>query len=63
VSRSHPPELLLESHALLWWLVKPDRLSTAAYGAIADPGNRVHVSARRLGDRNQGASGQAACGP
>jgi PIN domain nuclease of toxin-antitoxin system len=45
VSTSHPPELLLDSHALLWWLAEPDRLSTAAYGTIADPGNRVHVSA------------------
>ena len=45
MSRSHPPELLLDTHALLWWLAEPDRLSPAAYGAIADPGNRVHVSA------------------
>jgi len=37
--------LLLDTHALLWWLAEPDRLSPAAYGAIADPGNRVHVSA------------------
>lgn len=45
MSRSHPAELLLDTHALLWWLAEPDRLSPAAYGAIADPGNRVHVSA------------------
>ena len=45
MSRSHPPELLLDTHALLWWLAEPDRLSPAAYGAIADPGNWVHVSA------------------
>ena len=45
MSKSHPPELLLDTHALLWWLAEPDRLSTAAHQAIADPGNRVHVSA------------------
>ena len=45
MSGSHPAELLLDTHALLWWLAEPDRLSPAAYGAIADPGNRVHVSA------------------
>jgi PIN domain nuclease of toxin-antitoxin system len=45
VSGLHPPELLLDTHALLWWLADPDRLSPAAYGAIEDPGNRVHVSA------------------
>jgi len=45
VSKSDPPELLLDTHALLWWLAEPDRLSPAAHGAIADPGNRVHVSA------------------
>jgi len=37
--------LLLDTHALLWWLAEPNRLSPAAHGAIADPGNRVHVSA------------------
>jgi PIN domain nuclease of toxin-antitoxin system len=45
VSRSDPPALLLDTHALLWWLAQPDRLSPAAHGAIADPDNRVHVSA------------------
>lgn len=45
MSRSDPPALLLDTHALLWWLAQPDRLSPAAHGAIADPGNRVHVSA------------------
>jgi PIN domain nuclease of toxin-antitoxin system len=42
VSQSHPPELLLDTHALLWWLAEPDRLSPTAHQAIADPGNRVH---------------------
>jgi PIN domain nuclease of toxin-antitoxin system len=45
VSQGHPPELLLDTHALLWWLAEPERLSPAALQAIADPGNRVHVSA------------------
>ena len=45
MSRSQPPALLLDTHALLWWLAQPDRLSPAAHGAIADQGNRVHVSA------------------
>ena len=45
MSKSHPLELLLDTHALLWWLAEPDRLSPAAHQAIGDPGNRVHVSA------------------
>ncbi len=45
MSKSDPPELLLDTHALLWWLAEPDRLSPVAHGAIADSGNRVHVSA------------------
>jgi PIN domain nuclease of toxin-antitoxin system len=36
---------LLDTHALLWWLAEPDRLSPAANAAMADPGNRVCVSA------------------
>ncbi|MFM7676388.1 MAG: type II toxin-antitoxin system VapC family toxin [Synechococcus sp.] len=45
MNQSHLPELLLDTHALLWWLAEPDRLSPAAHQAIADPGHRVHVSA------------------
>ena len=45
MTKSHPPELLLDTHALLWWLAEPDRLSPAAHQAISDPANRVHVSA------------------
>lgn len=45
MSRSDPPALLLDTHALLWWLAQPERLSPAAHGAIADPDNLVHVSA------------------
>jgi len=38
-------ELLLDTHALLWWLAEPDRLSPKAQAAIAEPANGVHVSA------------------
>ncbi|WP_254987438.1 type II toxin-antitoxin system VapC family toxin [Cyanobium sp. ATX 6E8] len=38
-------QLLLDTHALLWWLAEPDRLSPAAYAAISDPANAVDVSA------------------
>ena len=38
-------QLLLDTHALLWWLTEPDRLSPAAHIAINDPANSVHVSA------------------
>ena len=36
---------LLDTHALLWWLAEPDRLSAVAHAAIADPTARVVVSA------------------
>jgi PIN domain nuclease of toxin-antitoxin system len=38
-------ELLLDTHALLWWLAEPDRLSPEAQAAIAEPASGVHVSA------------------
>jgi len=37
--------LLLDTHALLWWLAGSDRLSVAAHRAIADGANPVLVSA------------------
>lgn len=37
-------KILLDTHALLWWLLDDRRLSTAAREAIADPGNQVLVS-------------------
>lgn len=37
--------LLLDSHALLWWLNGGERLAPVARRAIADPGNAVLVSA------------------
>ena len=36
---------LLDTHALLWWLSEDDRLSRAAYDAIADSSSTVFVSA------------------
>jgi PIN domain nuclease of toxin-antitoxin system len=37
--------LLLDTHALLWWLDGDERLSSAARAAIADPANLALVSA------------------
>ncbi len=37
--------LLLDTHALIWWLIDLERLSSPAHAAISDPGNDVLVSA------------------
>jgi len=37
--------LLLDTHALLWWLAGDEALSNAAREAISDPDNDVFVSA------------------
>jgi PIN domain nuclease of toxin-antitoxin system len=37
--------LLLDTHALLWWLAEPEKLSMPAHAAIADPAAKVFVSA------------------
>lgn len=37
--------LLLDTHALIWWLADNPRLSRAARVAIADPDNTVRASA------------------
>jgi prevent-host-death family protein len=39
------PTLLLDTHALLWWLAKPEKLSSLAHAAINDPAATVFVSA------------------
>ncbi|WP_216904589.1 type II toxin-antitoxin system VapC family toxin [Synechococcus sp. CCY 9618] len=39
------PSLLLDTHALLWWLVEPERLSSPAQKAIGNPAAAVFVSA------------------
>lgn len=38
-------QLLLDTHALLWWLVGSDRLSATARTAVGDSTNTVFVSA------------------
>lgn len=38
-------KLLLDTHALLWWLTDDDRLSPAARLAVADESNEIFVSA------------------
>lgn len=38
-------ELLLDTHAFIWWSAVDPRLIEGARAAIADPGNRVVVSA------------------
>ena len=37
--------LLIDSHALLWWLGATDKLSSRARDALRSPVNRVYVSA------------------
>lgn len=37
--------LLLDTHALIWWLTENPRLSRAAHSAIADPHNPAFASA------------------
>ena len=37
--------VLLDTHALLWWMVGSDRLSPPARAAIADAENEIFVSA------------------
>ncbi|MBI5816236.1 MAG: type II toxin-antitoxin system VapC family toxin [Nitrospinae bacterium] len=37
--------LILDTHALLWWLFGDERLSKKAHGAIADPDHVIWVSA------------------
>jgi PIN domain nuclease of toxin-antitoxin system len=37
--------LLLDTHALLWWLAGDEALSNTARGAIGDPDNEIFVSA------------------
>jgi PIN domain nuclease of toxin-antitoxin system len=37
--------LLLDTHALLWWLVEPEKLSALAHAAINDPAATIFVSA------------------
>jgi PIN domain nuclease of toxin-antitoxin system len=36
---------LLDSHALLWWLAEPERLSPVVLATLADPAQPVFISA------------------
>lgn len=38
-------QLLLDTHAFLWWVTDDERLGPAARHAISDPGNDVFLSA------------------
>ncbi len=40
--------LLLDSHALIWWMDDPERLRPSARAAIADPSNLVFASAASI---------------
>ena len=40
--------LLLDTHALLWWLIDDASLGEGARKQIADPGNRVFISAASI---------------
>nr|WP_241517520.1 type II toxin-antitoxin system VapC family toxin [Serratia marcescens] len=40
--------LLLDTHALLWWLIHDACLGVNAKRQIADPGNAVYVSAASI---------------
>jgi PIN domain nuclease of toxin-antitoxin system len=42
--------LLLDTHALLWWLADDARLGPHARGLIEDPGNDVLISVASLGE-------------
>ncbi|MBN9086947.1 MAG: type II toxin-antitoxin system VapC family toxin [Reyranella sp.] len=38
-------DLLLDTHAFIWWNAQDPRLAAVAANAISDPGNRIVVSA------------------
>jgi PIN domain nuclease of toxin-antitoxin system len=38
-------ELLLDTHAVLWWLAEPERLSAGVLEVLGDPAHQVFVSA------------------
>lgn len=38
-------EILLDTHALVWWMVESPRLSRRAAATFSDPNNRIVVSA------------------
>ncbi|KSB90324.1 hypothetical protein AS593_22550 [Caulobacter vibrioides] len=38
-------KLLLDTHAVIWWLARPEAISRSAFDAIGDKSNAVMVSA------------------
>jgi PIN domain nuclease of toxin-antitoxin system len=38
-------KLLLDTHAVIWWIIDSPKLSSMARTAVADPANTVHASA------------------
>ena len=52
--------LLVDTHALLWWLADDPGLSATAREALAEPANDVPGEhGERLGDRDQARARQA----
>ena len=52
--------LLVDTHALLWWLTDDAGLSATARAALADPANDVlREHGERVGDRDQACARQA----
>lgn len=39
--------LLLDTHALLWWLAEPERLSPTVLDVLSNPAQRVFLSGDR----------------
>ena len=41
-------KILLDSHAAVWWLASPEKLTAKARSLIADPANQLTVSAASI---------------
>ena len=41
-------KVLLDSHAVVWWLASPEKLTAKARALIADPANQLAVSAASI---------------
>jgi PIN domain nuclease of toxin-antitoxin system len=48
-------QLLLDTHAFLWWLSGDDQLSAATRSAIADEGNGIFISSASAWEINDEA--------
>ena len=38
-------DILLDTHTFLWWSLQPEKLPSAVFHAMKDPGNRIFFSA------------------